>query len=765
MTIEHLDKLDTVGWFMVGLPHFGLMRDGAFRAIGCDSIYEDGSVLLVAQGIKDTPEDGAADKHLVPTASDTPGSTPTASTKASSDNPNSSSLVGDDEAKHLFDFLSKDPVLDTMDIPQPPTRMGSGRMTIRTFQALIHIESPTDATSKLVTNIDPNLPLIPQSLIDFLMKRLCGVLLSKMQSAAKKVSKDPVTNPHAVKMREERDFYEGWLLPKFKGVCQLHGWEMPPVSAFALSEAQLDLASALLEKRKNKTNTKTMMHYRTMSDDRLHDYLEGRENRSIAGSEPASVGESGCERGANVRMVSVGSDDMSDLSRNSSSISSLFRNNPISSYLREVEEQTQLRKAREMEKSRQKAANRLKPKELDEDSRSRLEELRLARERRTSNAKNAKNADESTSGRSFDTEAALKSKRSWADFWTRHGAITRLIVVSVLTSSLFYLLYLDVAFDHFVALHDDESFWISRGRDATAIAYMGIAGMLHTFLCYVLLMYAFSSLQIGAIAGKQAKEFYSQNIHLVLGVASASMIVLGAMTSTLLNAFQWMVWKGYLLAEAAGGLLPPLPEVPSVVAPAPFGVMYGAIAATLSWAEHIVFESNLLGRGITSFFGMFWDVFQTVRAKWSLFVQNSVAVHEGTAAYIPWREQAFVATRSLFSYSATFLLVLLLLFSLAANRARRSGKTKRPADESSNKEQTQSDESVASSTKSYQQHQQSSRSATPVFDTIEEHKALDESNTPLAFSYNESGRSRSGGSSGSMGARFRGRKAQYSSSM
>ncbi|KAL3920873.1 MAG: hypothetical protein SGARI_006834, partial [Bacillariaceae sp.] len=220
LTVEHLDKLDTVGWFMVGLPHFGIMRDGAFRAIGCDSIYEDGSVLLVAQGIKDRPEDGADNKHLEPTAaSSTPDSTPTASTKSSSANKKmNSSLMGDDEeAKHLFDFLSKDPVLDTMDIPAPPTRMGSGRMTIRTFQALIHIESPTDATTKLVTNIDPNLPLIPQSLIDFLMKRLCGVLLSKMQHAAKKVSKDPVTNPHAVKMREERDFYEGWLLPKFQG--------------------------------------------------------------------------------------------------------------------------------------------------------------------------------------------------------------------------------------------------------------------------------------------------------------------------------------------------------------------------------------------------------------------------------------------------------------------------------------------------------------------------------------------------------------------
>ena len=58
LTIAHLDKLDTVGWFVVGLPHFGLIRDACFRAIGCDSIYEDGSILLVAQGIADKPQDG-----------------------------------------------------------------------------------------------------------------------------------------------------------------------------------------------------------------------------------------------------------------------------------------------------------------------------------------------------------------------------------------------------------------------------------------------------------------------------------------------------------------------------------------------------------------------------------------------------------------------------------------------------------------------------------------------------------------------------------
>ena len=37
LTIAHLNTIDIVGWFVTGLPHFGLMRDACFRAIGCDS--------------------------------------------------------------------------------------------------------------------------------------------------------------------------------------------------------------------------------------------------------------------------------------------------------------------------------------------------------------------------------------------------------------------------------------------------------------------------------------------------------------------------------------------------------------------------------------------------------------------------------------------------------------------------------------------------------------------------------------------------------
>ena len=78
LNLADVDKLDVVGWFICGLPSFGLARDGVFRAIGCDNILEDGSILLAGQGVRDIK----------------PGAPPPED-----------------------DFLSSDPVLEELDIP------------------------------------------------------------------------------------------------------------------------------------------------------------------------------------------------------------------------------------------------------------------------------------------------------------------------------------------------------------------------------------------------------------------------------------------------------------------------------------------------------------------------------------------------------------------------------------------------------------------------------------------------------------------------
>ena len=66
---------------------------------------------------------------------------------------------------NLFDttnssFLARDAILNTLEIPPIPSGMGRGRMTIRNFVASIDILAPTAARTKMVVNVDPNLPLM-----------------------------------------------------------------------------------------------------------------------------------------------------------------------------------------------------------------------------------------------------------------------------------------------------------------------------------------------------------------------------------------------------------------------------------------------------------------------------------------------------------------------------------------------------------------------------------------------------------------------------
>jgi hypothetical protein len=195
----------------------GLVRDACYRAVGCDCMREDGSVMISAVGLGeenlniDPVLDGndqqqqEEQSHQQQTDKESETTAPILNTNATS-------------------FLTRDELLSTIELPPPPTGLGQGRMKIRNFSASIKILGASSARTRMVVNVDPNLHFLPQSLIDFCMKRMCGVLLARLQAAARKVLKDPVRNPHARRMREDVRFYRDWLLPKFRTYCDELGW-------------------------------------------------------------------------------------------------------------------------------------------------------------------------------------------------------------------------------------------------------------------------------------------------------------------------------------------------------------------------------------------------------------------------------------------------------------------------------------------------------------------------------------------------------------
>ena len=109
-------------------------------------------------------------------------------------------------------------------------------MTIRKFEAKIQVTSPSSAETKVIVNVNPNLSFMPQSLLDFIMKQLAGVILAKLQDASRKAARHPVKNAHAQKIREEKEIYQDWILPKFEAICELNGWDMPRIAALEVSD-------------------------------------------------------------------------------------------------------------------------------------------------------------------------------------------------------------------------------------------------------------------------------------------------------------------------------------------------------------------------------------------------------------------------------------------------------------------------------------------------------------------------------------------------
>lgn len=228
--IAELGLLDQIGWYEVSIPIFGFVRDACFRSIGCDDMYENGRVLVVAQGI----QDGAVEYE---TNSNGGSRSSSSSLQTSSDYDRKHFLdasLRDNNGSHLeedcHEWLEKDPFVRSLELPPKPQGLNKGRIEIRFFEGVIDILSPNRASTRIVANMNLHLRFLPQALIDFGMKKMAGMLIVYIQKAAQKAVDDPEKSPHAIRMRQD-NFYQGWLLPKFKAYCRTQGWSMPRVNS------------------------------------------------------------------------------------------------------------------------------------------------------------------------------------------------------------------------------------------------------------------------------------------------------------------------------------------------------------------------------------------------------------------------------------------------------------------------------------------------------------------------------------------------------
>lgn len=210
-----LGKLDQIGWYEVGA--MGIVRDSCYRAIGCDCMMESGEIVVVAVGLDDHDEEEKEEECLECCPSN-------ASLNKRHDDVSSLSNTCHDN------FLARDAILDTIELPPRPKGFNKDRVHLRFFEAVIKVNSPTSAATNIVANLDMKMKIIPDFIIEFIMKHMCGLLLLKIQNAAMKALENPQKSPHAIRMREDT-FYRCWLLPKFQSYCRQKEWNMPTVRA------------------------------------------------------------------------------------------------------------------------------------------------------------------------------------------------------------------------------------------------------------------------------------------------------------------------------------------------------------------------------------------------------------------------------------------------------------------------------------------------------------------------------------------------------
>lgn len=587
VVIKQLDKLDSVGWMVIGAPQLGLSRDSIFRAIGCDNMVEDGSVIICAQGLQDRP----------------------------------------DTEPFAEPFLAKG--IDNLKYPDVPTGLGSGRMTIRNFSALITFHSATCFETKLVANINPNLPL-PQYVIDFVMRKMCGVLLSKLQTAAKKASKDPVRCAHARKVRQEKEFYNSWLLPKFEAYCETMKWEMPKVNALHLTDRQLEEEFEYNEQKRN----------------------------NIFGT--ASMEES--------------SDDnsTSSISRlTAGTMNSRFPN--VVRYLREMDAKTEEKKARKIVAARKRAANRLKPKELNEQQKARLIELKKAKARRSR-----------TSGL---PGAVLEVEQIRTPYLYDHGRSLRFLITTALCCVLAVTLYPDFLFPNLVDKLESlkQNLFISLLLNAGSLVYICVCAVVHFAVCDVAMLYAFCALDLGMKTGSQSKMYYNESVRMAVATMSGSIAAFSIVKAIVTLLMRVLTWNGLLTMQWAPGFLSYVYDLIESYFPSSVSVLATRVSRifvvfltsvlhhTISMLSFIwwllravLLRSNRIGTFIEWIAMFIIKAIPSMRSRWKVYLEHVIAVYEDSEIVPTWRCDAVQTARFLLAYTAMFLLSMLVLFNFSS---------------------------------------------------------------------------------------------------
>lgn len=216
--IAYLERVEILTYLQTSVP-FILTRETIVHAFGIDASYECGGVLLLGQSIQSLDE--------------------IATTPLSPNRP-----------AELQDIRSQD------------------RMDIRGFRALIEPLSRTSAHICIVANVNLNFPNLPQSLINFGMKKMAGMLLYLLVKEAGKIDHTSKTNVYAKRMTLDPMGFYTWLRPRLERYfAELEAGTLPDKLMDQMQHRNLVRVAPQQKEEENLRHTTTLefepVHHRT----------------------------------------------------------------------------------------------------------------------------------------------------------------------------------------------------------------------------------------------------------------------------------------------------------------------------------------------------------------------------------------------------------------------------------------------------------------------------------------------------------------------
>ena len=200
------------------------------------------------------------------------------------------------------------------------------------------------------------------------------------------------------------------------------------------------------------------------------------------------------------------------------------------------------------------------------------------------------------------------------------------------------------------------------------------------------MVYAFGALDIGMKTGKQSKKYYSDSVRIVVVAMSSFIAAFGigkAIGAVLMRALVWHSMRSIqalkaLIESVQGGIDNHLPTLFVGVAGNVIGVFNFVMSNfwlvtkfITSLIFTIVIDSNPVGKLVEAITTISFKAIPSFSSHWETYLAHVCDVYEGTTAAPSWRIDAVETTKFLLTYTAVFLLTILVLFNASSRASKR----------------------------------------------------------------------------------------------